>query len=167
MIKDILSLLISFPCMYFYSFMGNSLLILILNNFHCDLFVVLTCHLSGFNTGKKSRRQCWEKYCLIKLTPDYDYGVQTNFTLHLFFILLLLCSYQKHETAFFYYLISKEIKFGHTQISVPKIDILMLKTFCTNPWVFEVSWQGHPFWLLLNAIVTCNLELWSSLSNKC
>ena len=46
---------------------------------------------------------------------------------------------------FFYYLISKEIKFGHTQISVPKIDITMLKTFCTNPWVFEVSCQGHPF----------------------
>ena len=101
--------------------------------------------LSGFNMGKKSRRQCWEKYCLIKMTPDYDYGVQTSFTLHLFFILLLLCSYQKHETTFFYYLISKEIKFGHTQISVPKIDIPMLKTFCTNPWVFEVSCQGHPF----------------------
>ena len=33
------------------------------------------------------------------------------------------------------------IKFGNVQISVPKIDILMLNRTCINPWEFKIKKQ--------------------------
>ena len=35
-------------------------------------------------------------------------------------------------------------KFGHAEISVPKIGILMLKTTCTNPWPWAFTISAPP-----------------------
>ena len=65
--------------------------------------------------------------------------VQTNYTLNLFFIFSLLCSHyiadliKKLELRLTIVPVLLEIKFGHAQISVPKIGIPMLKTACINP----------------------------------
>ena len=49
-------------------------------------------------------------------------------------------------------LVSLKIKFGHTQISVPKIGKPMLKTACINPWesglwakVLKLESEGSKF----------------------
>ena len=34
-----------------------------------------------------------------------------------------------------------KIKFGHAQISVPKIGIPITKTACINPWYWHLSWK--------------------------
>ena len=63
-------------------------------------------------------------------------GVQTNYTLHLFSIFSLLCSdyvadlIKKLEL---YLTVLLKIRFGHAQLSVPKIGIPMLKTASINP----------------------------------
>ena len=70
-------------------------------------------------------------------------GVQKNYTLHLFFIFSLLYSHyvvdliKKLELRLMEASVLLKIKFGHTQISVPKIGIPMRKTACINPWLFE------------------------------
>ena len=75
------------------------------------------------------------------MTQYYHKGIQTNYTLHLFFIFLLLCSHydadliKKLELCLMAVLVLLKIKFRHAQISVPKIGILMLKTTCINPWL--------------------------------
>ena len=66
-------------------------------------------------------------------------GVQTNYTLHLFSIFSLLCSdyvadlIKKLELCLIMVSVLLKIRFGHTQISVPKIGIWMLKTAFINP----------------------------------
>ena len=63
-------------------------------------------------------------------------GVQANYTLHLFSIFSLLCSdyvadlIKKLEL---YLTVLLKIRFGHAQLSVPKIGIPMLKTASINP----------------------------------
>ena len=63
-------------------------------------------------------------------------GVQANYTLHLFSIFSLLCSdyvadlIKKLEL---YLTVLRKIRFGHAQLSVPKIGIPMLKTASINP----------------------------------
>ena len=60
--------------------------------------------------------------------------------MHLFFIFSLLCSYYvgdliyKPELRLMVVLVSLKIKFGHAEISVPKMGKPMLKTACINPW---------------------------------
>ena len=68
-----------------------------------------------------------------------DQGVQTNCTLHLFPIFwLLLCSdcildlIKKLELCLTVVSVLLKIRFGHAQVSVPKIGIQMSKTACTN-----------------------------------
>ena len=74
------------------------------------------------------------------MTQFYHQRVQTNYTLHLFFISSLLCSHytadlmKKLELRSMIVSVLLEIKFGHAQISVPKIGLLMSKTACINPW---------------------------------
>ena len=59
--------------------------------------------------------------------------------MHLFYIFSLLCSdyvadsIKKLELCLTVVSILLKIRFGHTQISVPKIGILMSKTACINP----------------------------------
>ena len=65
---------------------------------------------------------------------QYHSGVQKNYTLHLFFIFLLLYLIKKLELRLMLVSVLLKIKFGHTQISVPKIGILMSETACINPW---------------------------------
>ena len=89
------------------------------------------------------------------MTPNYDYGVQTNYMLFLFFIFLLLSlcyQYnQKTGVALFDSLNWLKIEFGHAQIGVSKIGISMLKIACINPWtkiilemyIFEKFQRGH------------------------
>ena len=73
------------------------------------------------------------------MTQYYHQGVQTNYTLHLFLILLLLCSHyvpdliKKLELCLMVVSVLLKIKFGHVQISVPKMSILMSTTACINP----------------------------------
>ena len=68
------------------------------------------------------------------MTQFYHQRVQTNYTLHLFFIFLLLCSHyiadliKKLELHLIIVSVLLEIKFGHAQISVPKIGLPMSKT---------------------------------------
>ena len=67
---------------------------------------------------------------------NYYQGVQANYTLHLFSIFSLLCSdyvadlIKKLEL---YLTVLLKIRFGHAQLSVPKIGIPMLKTASINP----------------------------------
>ena len=67
--------------------------------------------------------------------------VQTNYTLYLFFIFSLLCSHyiadliKKLELRLMIVSVLHEIKFGHAQISVPKIGITMSETACINPCI--------------------------------
>ena len=67
--------------------------------------------------------------------------VQTNYTLYLFFIFSLLCSHyiadliKKLELRLMIASVLHEIKFGHAEISVPKIGIPMSKTVCINPCI--------------------------------
>ena len=66
------------------------------------------------------------------MTQDYDYGVQISYTLHLF-----LCCWYNHKTGVALtgtFDLTFKIKFGHAQISVPKIGTLIMKTACINPW---------------------------------
>ena len=89
------------------------------------------------------------------MTPNYDYGVQTNYMLFLFFIFLLLSlcyQYnQKTGVALFDSLNWLKTEFGHAQIGVSKIGISMLKIACINPWtkiilemyIFEKFQRGH------------------------
>ena len=65
--------------------------------------------------------------------------MQTNYILHLFYIFSLLCSdyvtdlTEKLELRLTVVSILLKIRFGHSQISVPKIGIPMSKTACINP----------------------------------
>ena len=65
--------------------------------------------------------------------------VQTNYTLHLFCIFSFSCSdyvadlIKKLELCLTVVSILLKIRFGHAQISVPKIGTLMSKTACINP----------------------------------
>ena len=60
-------------------------------------------------------------------------------TLHLFFIFSLLCSHyvadliKKLELHLMLVSILLKIKFGHAQISVPKIGVPISKTACIDP----------------------------------
>ena len=73
------------------------------------------------------------------MSQNYPYGVQTNYKLYLFYIFSLLCSdyvadlIKKLELCLTVVSILLKIRFVHTQISVSKIGILMLKTACINP----------------------------------
>ena len=75
------------------------------------------------------------------MTQSYHQRVQANYTLHLFFIFSLLCSHyiadliKKLELRLMIVSVLHEIKFGHAQISVPKIGIPMSKTACINPCI--------------------------------
>ena len=68
------------------------------------------------------------------MTQFYHQRVQTNYTLHLFFIFLLLCLHyiadliKKLQLHLMIVSVLLEIKFGHAQISVPKIGLPMSKT---------------------------------------
>ena len=72
------------------------------------------------------------------MSQNHNEGVQTNYTLHLFYIFLLLCSdyvadlIEKLELCLTVVSVLLKIRFGHTQISMPKIGILMSKTACIN-----------------------------------
>ena len=57
-----------------------------------------------------------------------------NYTLHLFFTINLCCYLiKKQELGSMVVSVLLKIKFGHTQISVPKIGKSRLKTVCINP----------------------------------
>ena len=70
------------------------------------------------------------------MSQSYHEGVQTNYTLHLFYIFLLLCSdyiadlIKKLELCSTVFSVLLKIRFGHAQISVAKISIPMPKTAC-------------------------------------
>ena len=72
------------------------------------------------------------------MSQYHHQGVQTNYTLHLFYILLLLCPVyvadliKKLELCLTVVSIFLKIRFGHAEISVPKIGIPMLKIACIN-----------------------------------
>ena len=61
----------------------------------------------------------------------YHQGAQTNYTLKLFLIFLMLCSHyladliKKLELLLMIVLVLLKIKFGRAQIVVPKIGLLM------------------------------------------
>ena len=73
-----------------------------------------------------------------------------NYTLHLFYILSLLCSYyvadlmQKLELCLTVVLVLLKLRFGNGQISEPKIGIPMSKTTSINPC----------FWFLINWLIS-------------
>ena len=70
------------------------------------------------------------------MTHFYHQRVQTNYTLH--FIFLLVYSHyiadliKKLELCLMIVSVLLEIKFGHVQISLPKISLSMSKTACIN-----------------------------------
>ena len=70
---------------------------------------------------------------------NYDWGVETSYTLPLFSIFSLLCSdyvadlTKKMELCLAVVSVLLKIRFGHVQISVPKIGIPMLKAAFINP----------------------------------
>ena len=70
---------------------------------------------------------------------NYDWGVETSYTVHLFSIFSLLCSdyvtdlTKKMELCLAVVSVLLKIRFGHVQISVPKIGIPMLKAAFINP----------------------------------
>ena len=61
--------------------------------------------------------------------------------IHLIYIFSFLCSdyitvlIKKLELCSTVVSILLKISFGHAQISVPKIGVLMSKTVCINPWL--------------------------------
>ena len=69
---------------------------------------------------------------------DQDWRVQTNYSLHLFSILWLLCSdcitdlIKNLELCSTVVSVLLKIRFGHAQSSVPKIGIPMSETAGTN-----------------------------------
>ena len=73
------------------------------------------------------------------MTQYYHQGFQINYISHLFFIFSLLCSHyvadliKKLEMNLMVVSVLLEIKFGHAQLSLPKIGIRMLKAACINP----------------------------------
>ena len=79
------------------------------------------------------------------MTWYYHWRVETNYTLHLFFIFSVLCSHyvadfmKKLELCLMVISILLLIKFVPTQISVPKIGIRMSKTACINPWYYVIQ----------------------------
>ena len=72
------------------------------------------------------------------MSQYYHKGVQTNYTLHLFYIFLLLCSHsvadliKKQELCLTVVSILLKIRFRYAQISVPKIGVPMSKKACIN-----------------------------------
>ena len=68
----------------------------------------------------------------------YHYRVQTNYTLHQFFIFLLLCSHYVAdlikilELCLMVVPVVLKTKFRHAQVSLPKISIPMSKTTKTT-----------------------------------
>ena len=72
------------------------------------------------------------------------YKVQASYTWYLFFIFPSFCLYyvtdliRKLDYVNWFILFLIRIKFGHTQISVPKIGIPMSKTACIN---LRVYWK--------------------------
>ena len=68
------------------------------------------------------------------------------YALHSFLILLLLCSHyvadlmKKLELCLMVVSVLLKIKFGHAQISVPKISIPMSKTTCINPCRYQENY---------------------------
>ena len=70
---------------------------------------------------------------------NYDLGVETNYRLQIFSISSLLCLdyvvdlIKKLELCLTVVSVLLKIRFGHAQISVSKIGILMSKTACINP----------------------------------
>ena len=85
------------------------------------------------------------------MTQFYHQRVQTNYTLHLFFISSLLCSHyiadlmKKLELHSMIVSVLLEIKFGHAQISVPKSGLPMSKAACINPCRFLFFHQMNFF----------------------
>ena len=73
------------------------------------------------------------------MIENYDWGVETSYTLHLLSIFSLLCSdydadlTKKLELCLAVVSVLLKIRFGHVQISVPKIGIPMLKAAFINP----------------------------------
>ena len=73
------------------------------------------------------------------MSQNYHQGVQTNYTLHLFYIFSLLCSdyvadlIKKLELCLTVVSVLLKIIFAHAQITVPKVGIPMSKTACINP----------------------------------
>ena len=73
------------------------------------------------------------------MIQNYNYEVQTSYTWYLFFIFLTFCLYvtnliKKLDHVNWFLLFLIRIKFGHAQISVPKIGTPMSKTGCINPY---------------------------------
>ena len=85
------------------------------------------------------------------MTQYYHQGFQINYISHLFFIFSLLCSHyvadliKKLELNLMVVSVLLEIKFGHAQLSLPKIGIRMLKAACISPWpkiyYYCLSWR--------------------------
>ena len=79
------------------------------------------------------------------MSQSYHEGVQTNYTLHLFYIFLILCFdyvadlIKKLELCITTVSVLLKIRFGHTQISVPKIGTPKLKTACISPLVILIQ----------------------------
>ena len=82
------------------------------------------------------------------MSQYYYYRVQTNYTLHLSYIFSLSCSdyvadlIKNLKLCLTVISILLNIRFGHAQISVPKIGIPMPKTACINPWILN----GYHLW---------------------
>lgn len=74
------------------------------------------------------------------MTQNYYYGLQTSYTLHSSFAILLYSYYvndmiKKIEIVLLAVLILlNKTVFGYAQISVPKISIPISKTVCVNPY---------------------------------
>ena len=74
------------------------------------------------------------------MTQYYHQGVQTIHHIYLLFPSLLCSHYvadliKKLELRLMVVSVLLEIKFGHAQISVPKIGIPMSKNACINPCI--------------------------------
>ena len=71
---------------------------------------------------------------------NYDHKVQKSYTLYLFLILsflyMLLIWPKNWNYVYWLLLFLIRIKFGHTQIGVPKICLAMLKTASINSWKY-------------------------------
>ena len=70
---------------------------------------------------------------------NYEWRVQTKYTLHLFSIFCLLCSdciadlIEKLELCLTAVSVLLKIRFGHAQTSLPKVVIPMSIIACINP----------------------------------
>ena len=79
------------------------------------------------------------------MSQSYHEGVQTNYTLHLFYIFSILCFdyvadlIKKLELCITTVSVLLKIRFGHAQISVPKIGTPKLKTACISPLVILIQ----------------------------